>query len=85
MPAYNCGNCIGEHRNLVNPGMEKQNLLWMAVPLTTQPKLSLAIKIDKRVRYFTLSGNSGAVARTRAMRIATGRYIAFLTVTICGI
>lgn len=42
-------------------------------------------KRDSRIKYYRLANNSGAaVARTVAMRLASGKYIAFWIVMICG-
>jgi teichuronic acid biosynthesis glycosyltransferase TuaG len=82
MPAYNCGNCIGESiESCQAQGWKNWELIIMDDCSTdnTAEVVARYQNEDKRVRYFTLSENSGAaVARTRAMRIATGRYIAFL-------
>ena len=82
MPAYNCGNCIGESiESCQAQGWKNWELIIMDDCSTdnTAEVVARYQNEDKRVRYFTLSENSGAaVARTRAMLIATGRYISFL-------
>ncbi|HHX36380.1 MAG TPA: glycosyltransferase family 2 protein [Clostridiaceae bacterium] len=82
MPAYNCADCIGESiASCQAQSWQNWELIIMDDCSTdnTAEVVAEYQENDARIRYFTLAENSGAaVARTRAMRIATGRYIAFL-------
>lgn len=81
-PAYNCAGFIGETIESVQAQTYRD---WEMVVVddcsiddTREVVLSYA-GADPRVRYELLGENSGAaVARTRAMGLARGRYMAFL-------
>ncbi len=82
MPTYNCAGFIGETIESV----QKQTYQhWELVIVddcstdSTKEVVDKYIKEDSRIKYFCLKKNSGAaVARTRAMELANGEYIAFL-------
>ena len=82
MPTYNCGQFIEESiRSCRDQTRKNWELIVMDDCSTddTKERVERIAAQDPRVKYHTLAQNSGAaVARTEAMRIATGGYIAFL-------
>lgn len=81
-PTYNCGRFIGETIESV----QKQTYTnWEMVIVDdcsndrTKEIVEEYISKDDRIKYYCLKNNSGAaVARTRAMQLADGEYMAFL-------
>lgn len=81
-PTYNCGGFIAETIESV----QKQNYtLWEMIIVDdcstddTKKVVEDFLRQDDRIKYYCLEKNSGAaVARTKAMELATGQYIAFL-------
>ena len=81
-PTYNCGRFIGETIESV----QKQTYTnWEMVIVDdcsndrTKEIVEEYISKDDRIQYYCLENNSGAaVARTRAMQLADGEYMAFL-------
>ena len=81
-PTYNCGKFIGETIESV----QKQTYAnWEMIIVDdcstdgTKNVVEKYIKLDERIKYHSLIENSGAaVARTKAMELATGQYMAFL-------
>lgn len=81
-PTYNCGRFIGETIESV----QKQTYTnWEMVIVDdcsidrTKEIVEEYISKDARIQYYCLENNSGAaVARTRAMQLADGEYMAFL-------
>lgn len=81
-PTYNCGRFIGETIESV----QKQTYTnWEMVIVDdcsidrTKEIVEEYISKDARIKYYCLENNSGAaVARTRAMQLADGEYMAFL-------
>lgn len=81
-PTYNCGRFIGETIKSVQ-SQTYQN--WEMIIVDdcskddTEEIVLEFIKNDKRIKYHKLKNNSGAaVARTTAMELAKGSYMAFL-------
>ncbi|NLL05952.1 MAG: glycosyltransferase family 2 protein [Clostridiaceae bacterium] len=81
-PTYNCGKFIGETIESVQMQTYKN---WEMIIVddkstdNTQQIVSLYCEKDKRIKYFLLNENSGAaIARTKAMEMAKGKYMAFL-------
>ncbi len=81
-PTYNCGKFIKETILSVQKQTYKN---WEMIIVDdcstddTQAVVESIIKEDARVKYYKLEENSGAaVARTKAMEIADGEYMAFL-------
>ncbi len=82
MPTYNCAPFIAESIRSVqaqtHPEWELVIIDDRSTDDTAQVVGALA-EADPRIRYHVLDVNSGAaVARTRGMELAEGRYIAFL-------
>lgn len=82
MPTYNCGRFIGES---IACCQQQTHANWELIIMDDCSTDDTAAVVrpyaeqDPRIKYFCLEENSGAaVARTRAMRIAAGRYMAFL-------
>lgn len=81
-PTYNCGKFIGETIESV----QKQTYTnWEMIIVDdcsrddTKAVVERYQQEDSRIKYHCLTENSGAaVARTKAMELATGQYIAFL-------
>ena len=81
-PTYNCGKFIKE----TILSVQKQSYSnWEMIIVDdcstddTKQVVESIMKEDARVKYFCLEENSGAaVARTKAMEIADGEYMAFL-------
>lgn len=81
-PTYNCGDFIGE---TIESVLKQSYPYWEMIIVddcstdaTKEMVESYALR-DKRIKYHLLEENSGAaVARTKAMELATGKYMAFL-------
>lgn len=82
MPTYNCGKFIGESIESVQKQTYSQWELIIVDDCSTDDTMSIVQKYkttDKRIKYHKLEKNSGpAVARTKAMELASGNYMAFL-------
>ncbi len=82
MPTYNCGRFIEETvRSVQSQTYEKWEIVIVDDCSTDDTKavVDALIDGDARIRYFCLEENSGAaVARTRAMELADGEFMAFL-------
>ncbi len=81
-PTYNCAQYIGETIDTV---ISQTYINWEMIIVddcssdNTDKIVSKYQKRDSRIKYYRLVNNSGAaVARTVAMRLASGKYIAFL-------
>jgi len=81
-PTYNCGKFIGE---TIESALKQSYKNWEMIIVDdcstddTKKVVSKYSCLDKRIKYHLLEKNSGAaVARTRAMELASGKYIAFL-------
>jgi teichuronic acid biosynthesis glycosyltransferase TuaG len=81
-PTYNCGNFIGE---TIESVLKQSYSNWEMIIVDdcssdcTAEVVNKYISLDKRIKYYLLSENSGAaVARTKAMNYAQGKYMAFL-------
>lgn len=81
-PTYNCGKFISETIKSVQAQTYKK---WEMIIVddcskdNTEEIVLEFIKNDKRIKYHKLKNNSGAaVARTTAMDLANGSYMAFL-------
>ena len=80
MPTYNCGKWIGETIGSVLAQSYPHWELIVVDDCSTDDTKTVVERIgDDRIRYECLPQNGGAaVARTRAMALAKGRYMAFL-------
>lgn len=82
MPTYNCGKFIGESIESVQKQTYSQWELIIVDDCSADDTTSIVQKYkttDKRIKYHKLEKNSGpAVARTKAMELANGNYMAFL-------
>lgn len=81
-PTYNCASFIGETIESVQTQTYQQ---WEMIIVddcstdNTKETVNKYIEEDSRIKYFCLEKNSGAaVARTKAMELANGEYMAFL-------
>ena len=81
-PTYNCGKFIGETIESVQAQTYKN---WEMIIVDdkstdyTKDVVDKYSKRDHRIKYYCLEENSGAaVARTKAMELASGKYMAFL-------
>ena len=81
-PTYNCVDFIGETIESVQSQSYQH---WEMIIVddcstdNTKELVSTYIQEDSRIKYFCLESNSGAaVARTKAMELANGEYMAFL-------
>lgn len=81
-PTYNCGKFIGETiESVIKQSYENWEMIIVDDCSTDNTKevVEEYIKKDSRIKYHLLESNSGAaVARTRAMELAQGKYMAFL-------
>lgn len=81
-PTYNCGKYIGETiESVLNQSYKNWEMIIVDDCSTDNTKevVEKYVKKDNRIKYFFLEENSGAaVARTKAMKIASGKYMAFL-------
>lgn len=82
MPTYNCAKFIGETLDSV---LCQTYTEWEVIIVddcstdNTKEIVDGYIEKDSRIKYFCLEVNSGAaVARTKAMELAEGEYMAFL-------
>lgn len=82
IPTYNCGAFIGETiESVQNQTYPKWEMIIVddCSKDNTFDVVQKYQNIDKRIKYYQLEKNSGAaVARTKAMQLAIGAYIAFL-------
>ena len=81
-PTYNCEKFIGE---TIESVMEQTYQRWEMIIVDdcstdhTKEVVEEYAKKDNRIKYHCLEKNSGAaVARTEAMKLAEGEYMAFL-------
>lgn len=81
-PTYNCGKYIAE---TIESVIKQTYSNWEMIIVddcstdNTKEIVERYIKKDKRIKYYLLKKNSGAaIARTKAMELATGSYMAFL-------
>lgn len=81
-PTYNCGRFIGETiESVQNQTYQNWEMIVVDDKSTdgTQEVVSSYAEKDHRIKYYLLEENSGAaVARTKAMELASGKYMAFL-------
>lgn len=80
MPTYNCAKFIKETiQSVINQTYENWELVIVDDCSNDNTEEIVASFNDKRIKYHKLKKNSGAaVARTTAMKMATGNYMAFL-------
>ena len=80
MPTYNCAKFINETiKSVLNQTYENWELVIVDDCSNDNTEEVVASFNDKRIKYHRLEKNSGAaVARTTAMKMATGNYMAFL-------
>lgn len=80
MPTYNCAKFIKETiKSVINQTYENWELVIVDDCSNDNTEEIVASFNDKRIKYHRLEKNSGAaVARTTAMKMATGNYMAFL-------
>ena len=82
MPAYNCESCIEDAiRSVIAQTEEDWELLIVDDCSTdaTAARVECLAAREPRIRFVRLSQNGGAaVARSEALRRASGRYVAFL-------
>lgn len=81
-PTYNCGRFIGE---TIESVLKQTYQNWEMIIVddcsadNTKEVVERYMKRESRIKYYLLKENSGAaVARTKAMELATGKYMAFL-------
>ena len=81
-PTYNCGRFIAETIESVLKQTYKNWEMIIVDDCSTDETKEIVqkyTKLDNRIKYYLLDKNSGAaVARTKAMELATGQYMAFL-------
>ena len=81
-PTYNCGRFIGETIESVQKQTYTNWEMIIVDDCSTDDTKSIVEKYlqqDERIKYHCLPENSGAaVARTKAMELAAGQYMAFL-------
>ena len=81
-PTYNCADFLGETIKSVQKQTYQKWEMIIVDDCSTDNTKEIVEKYmcnDTRIKYFCLEKNSGAaVARTKAMEIANGNYIAFL-------
>lgn len=80
-PTYNCEDYIGETIESVIRQNYKNWEMIIVDDCSTDNSKEVINKYndDGRIKYFCLESNSGAaIARTKAMELANGEYIAFL-------
>ena len=80
MPTYNCAKFIKETiQSVINQTYENWELVIVDDCSNDNTEEIVASFNDKRIKYHRLEKNSGAaIARTTAMKMATGNYMAFL-------
>ncbi len=81
-PSYNCGKFISE---TIQSVMSQSYTNWEMIIVddcstdNTEEIANKFCSVDKRIKFYRLNKNSGAaVARNTALRMASGRWIAFL-------
>lgn len=81
-PTYNCAEFIGE---TIDSVQSQTYISWEMIIVddcstdNTKENVENYSKNDKRIKYYCMISQSGAAkARTRAMQLAQGEYIAFL-------
>lgn len=81
MPTYNCGKFIGETIDAI---LKQTYTNWEVIIVddcsfdNTKEIVASYTEKDKRIKYYGFEVNSGAAkARTKAMELAKGEYIAF--------
>ena len=81
-PTYNCGKFIGETIESVQQQTYTDWEMIIVDDCSTDDTKNVVAKYqeqDERIKYHCLTENIGAaVARTKAMELATGQYMAFL-------
>ncbi len=79
-PTYNCGNYIADTiKSVLAQSYDNWEMVIVDDCSTDNTQEVVASFPDKRIKYHRLKKNSGAaVARTEAMRLADGEYMAFL-------
>lgn len=80
-PTYNCGKFIKETiESVINQTYQNWEMIIVDDCSTDNTKSVVKeYEYDNRIKYYCLDINSGAaIARTRAMELAGGNYIAFL-------
>lgn len=82
MPAYNCGDFIGiTFDSVINQSYKNWEVIVVDDCSTdnTAEVVQEYIKKENRIKYHRLEKNSGAaLARNKAINLATGKYMAFL-------
>ncbi len=82
MPTYNCGKFIEKTiKSVINQTYKNWELIIVddCSKDNTEDVVNKCSKSDDRIKYYRLEINQGAaVARTQAMKIAKGNYMAFL-------
>lgn len=81
-PTYNCAKFIGE---TIESVLSQTYTNWEMIIVddcstdNTEEVVNKYSKKDKRIQYYRLENNSGAaIARTKAMELSNGKYMAFL-------
>lgn len=81
-PTYNCGKYIGETiESVINQSYKDWEMIIVddCSKDDTQEIVEKYTEKDNRIKYIKLEQNSGAaIARNKAMELATGKYMAFL-------
>lgn len=81
-PTYNCGKFIGETiESVINQTYENWEMIIVddCSKDNTKDIVNKYAQNDDRIKYYLLEKNSGAaIARTKAMELANGNYMAFL-------
>lgn len=79
-PTYNCGKFIGETiETVLNQTYKNWEMIIVDDASKDNTEEVVSTYKDPRIRYIRLTENSGAaIARTRAMQEAKGKYMAFL-------
>ena len=81
-PTYNCGKFIGETiESVINQTYENWEMIIVddCSKDNTKDIVNKYAQNDDRIKYHLLEKNSGAaIARTKAMELANGNYMAFL-------
>lgn len=81
MPTYNCGKFITETIKSIQAQTYRNWEIQIVDDCSTDNTSEIVAKLmedDPRIKYFVLETNSGAaVARTKSMELAQGKYMAF--------
>jgi len=81
-PTYNCGQFIDETiKSVINQTYQNWEMIIVDDCSTDNTKevVGRYLAKDSRIKYYILENNAGAaIARTKAMELAEGQYIAFL-------